>query len=68
MKEDKPREILRFIIGEIKDRGGLDNAWMDIDRDIQNEILEEWLVGIRDILKQTNNNTTKGNYEKLRRN
>jgi len=52
MTDKKPMEILNYIIEEIKSRRGLDNAWSDIDEDIQNEILDEWLVGIRDILTE----------------
>ena len=50
MTDTKPMKILDYIIKEIKSRGGLDDAWSDIDEDIQNEILDEWLDGIRDIL------------------
>jgi len=52
MTDTKPMKILDYIIKEIKSRGGLDDAWSDIDEDIQNEILGEWLDGIKYILNK----------------
>jgi hypothetical protein len=46
------RNIVRFIVADLMDRGGLEEAWDSIDGDIQNEILKEWnKIAIRELKK-----------------
>lgn len=40
MNIENTRAIVRGFISELQSRSGLDNAWSDIDGDIQNEIIE----------------------------
>ncbi len=36
------KDAVDEIIADLSDRGGLSNAWDDIDGETQNEIREEW--------------------------
>lgn len=44
------KEIIDNIIADICDRGGLQNAWEEIDDDVQNDIKQEWEVIILNAL------------------
>lgn len=44
--------IVEAIIGDLSDRGGLDNAWASIDEDIQDEIREAWMGAVEGELKK----------------
>lgn len=43
MNIENTRAIVRGFIAELQSRSGLDNAWSDVDGDIQNEIIEALL-------------------------
>lgn len=40
---DKAKNILFAIVNDFTDRRGLRHEWEQIDNDIQNEVLVEWL-------------------------
>lgn len=39
---DVAKNVVDEIIADLTDRGGLSNAWDDIDGETQDEIREEW--------------------------
>lgn len=50
MKETLAAKIIYAIIEDLCDRGGLQNAWEDIDGETKKEIIEEWTTQINKIL------------------
>jgi len=46
------RSIVRGIIKDFTDRGGLQNEWEQIDYQIQAEIIIRWREIVKDILKE----------------
>ena len=38
----KAEEIVKEILNDLTDRGGLDDAWYEIDEETQDGILDEW--------------------------
>ena len=48
MNIENLRAIVRGFIAELQNRSGLDNAWPDIDGDIQNEIIESLIEMVSD--------------------
>jgi len=49
--EEKARKAVDDILKDICDRSGLQNAWEEIDEDIQEEIKEEWVDVILEAMK-----------------
>ena len=43
MNKEKAEAIVKNIIDDIEDRRGLGNEWEMIDKDIQDEIKDQWI-------------------------
>jgi len=41
------KKIVTEILNDLTDRGGLQNAWDDIDEEIQDEIKAEWIAIVK---------------------
>lgn len=41
------KKIVAEILDDLTDRGGLQNAWDDIDEEIQEEIKKEWIAIVK---------------------
>jgi len=52
ISEETIKNIINEIIEDIQDRKGLDNEWENIDKNIQEEIKEEWFKIINKKLNQ----------------
>lgn len=52
ISEETIKNIIDEIIEDIQDRKGLDNEWENIDKNIQEEIKEEWFKIINKKLNQ----------------
>ena len=48
--EPKETVIVRKIIEDLTDRGGLQQAWEAIDEEIQDEIKSTWCDIVRDVM------------------
>ena len=48
--ESEEARIVRLIIADLTNRGGLSDEWHNIDEGIQNEIRDTWRTIVREVL------------------